>query len=78
VASQEFPGGKPCKKGNFRKSHLTALARNFDWIARSQKYKKAHKGSQAAVISRKSVFGSAAILAACNGRSYLAQLLSDE
>jgi hypothetical protein len=32
----------------------------------------AHKGSQAAAISRKSVFGNAAILAACNGRNYLA------
>jgi len=54
---------------------LTAFAPNFDRIARSQKYKKAHKGSQAAAISRKLVFGDAVILAACNGRNYLAQLL---
>jgi len=35
----------------------------------------AHKGSQAAAISKKSVFGNAAMLAACNGRNYLAQLM---
>jgi hypothetical protein len=60
---------------NCRKFHLTAFAPNFDRIARSQKYKKAHKGSQAAAISKKSVFGNAAMLAACNGRNYLAQLM---
>ena len=54
---------------------MTAFAPNFDRIARSQKYKKAHKGSQAAAISKKSVFGNAAMLAACNGRNYLAQLM---
>ena len=49
---------------NCRKFHLTAFASNFDKFARSQKYKKAHKGSRAAAISRKSAFGNAAILAA--------------
>ena len=47
----------------------------FRSFARSQKYKEAHKGSQAAAISRKSVFANAAILAACNGRNCLAQSL---
>jgi hypothetical protein len=50
---------------NCRKFYLTAFASNFDRIVGSQKVKKAHKRPQAATISRKSVFGNAAILTAC-------------
>ncbi len=57
-------GGSDLKR-NCRKFHLTAFASNFELIARSQKYKKVHKGSQATEFLRKSVFVNPAILVAC-------------